>query len=308
MFVTRRGGGIGANEKFYPLKNLQSDSPKEDFFPIQFPNTSQPNLAMINFLRELTDRTTGATNAMMGAPDSFAKTRATASGTMFLAQQGSKLFDAISENVEEAYAEIGMFIMFQLIHHKDEVDLSLIDEEKRPLLKEVLNMSLEDVHLNFNFQITSTELDKTEEAKRQSILTLSQLYNMYGQQTLQLIQSQIGMVAQINPQGVQQLIQKYQLFSEQFLVGSAKLMEKILAFFDTDKEGYIPYTKDISMMLEMINGMKDQQLGGMNAGQNQGIRPGAGSAFMGGSGFGGPQGGAGGMEGPQGPIGPETGE
>jgi hypothetical protein len=208
---------------------------------------------------------------------------------MFLAQQSSRLFNAVVENLEEAYGEIGMYIVFLLIKHKDEIDYNLISKEKEPYLKEIFdNLTMEDVHLKFNFNIASTEVEQTEEAKRQRLLTLSQLYSMYGQQTLQLLQSMLSMAQQLGPQATMPLMQKYQEFGSQFLVGSSKLMKEILGFFDVSYNGLLPYTKDIEMMLEMMKSLKDyniqMKLGGMLNGNNgeMGANP-AGAQVPGGS-------------------------
>jgi len=271
MFTSKRGSPIGEKEEFYPFKKITVDDPMTDFNPIGFPNTSGPNMQMLQYISSVLDRRTGANNPMMGQPDAYAKSRATASGTMFLAQQGNKLFDAAASNLEEDYGQIGLLILFQLIRHKDELDdeLAKFDPETQALLREVFNMNVEDIHLNFNFTIMSSDAEQTEEAKRQRILTLSQLYNMYGQQVLGLLKGDIMMFMQINPEMAQGLIQRYLEFDNQFLVGTTKLMGEVLDFMSIDHDGYLPYTKDIEKMIEMMNAMKDAQLGGMIGQQNQ---------------------------------------
>ena len=267
MFVTREGSNIGPNEKFHPFKQINSEDPRNDFLPVTFQNTAQPNLMMISVIREWSDRLTGASNAMMGMPDTYAKTRATASGTMFLAQQGSRLFNAISENVNDAYDEIGLMLVLQMIHNKELVDLDLLTEEEKPFMEDILDMDIQDIHLKFNFKVATTEIDQTEEARRQQILTLSQLYSMYGKQTLELIMSQIQLLMQINPQALQPLIEKYVNFSNQFLVGSQHLMEDFFKEFHVERKGLLPYIRDIEVMNELMAAMKDMQIERMFNGQ-----------------------------------------
>lgn len=279
MFATKRGSGIGAKERFRPFKNIPCDDPKNDFVPVVFPNTAQPNMAMLGLVREFADRAVGMTNALTGMPDTYAKSRTTASGTMFLAQQGNRLFEAVQENVEEAYSEMIMYVVFQMAKHKDELDLSLCGPEDEILLQEIFDMPIEDIHLHFNFRISTTEIDKTEEAKRQSILTLAQLYSMYGEKVLQLIGGNIQLMLQLNPQGAQAFVQQYQQFSQQFLVGSTHLMDEMLEFFNADKQGLLPYVRDIEMMLEMMKSMKEVSL----YGYGQAGGGGSGGGYPGGS-------------------------
>lgn len=270
MFISQRSSGIGANEKFYPLKNIVVDGdPREAVFPISFPNTAGPNMQMVNMATMYLDQTVGSNTAMQGNPDPYAKTRATASGTMFLAQQSSRIFNSVVENVEAGFAQIGALIVFQLVRNIDRADLKLLGDENEQLLREAFSVPVENLHLNFEFSISSTQVEQTEEARRQGILTLSQLYQMYGQNTLQLLTNAMAVARQVSPQAAVPYTQKYMEFTNQFLVGSQKLMEYILEFFRVDKKGYLPWLKDIEMMLEMMAVMKEQQIGGVLNGQRQ---------------------------------------
>lgn len=265
MFATPLDSGIGPREEFYPFKQLKISNPR-DFVPITFPNTALPNLQMINAIQQWADRFTGATNAMSGFPDTFAKTRATSSGTMFLAQQGSRMFNAIIEGIEETYAQVGSFILFQLALNKNRIDTTLLPEEKMNQVKAILNINPEELPTRFTFRISTTEVDQTDEAKRQKLLTKSQLYQVYGQSTLGLLQNMLQTLMGIDPQNqmIPTIIQKIGEYTLNFIVGSQKMMEDILKEFDTDSKGYLPNVMDIQMMVEMINIQREQQFGQRN--------------------------------------------
>jgi hypothetical protein len=272
MFLTRRGSGLGPKIIFRPLAQLECDSPSEDMKVIEFPNTAGSNMNLYSVLREQGDKASMTPNAFMGFPDNFARTRSTASGQMFQAQQAARTFSSIVNNMKNALSEIGMLIVFQLIRNKDLADLNMLSDEKKTLIQQVLNMKVEDIHLNFSFTVTSTDVEQTEEAQRQQILTLTQLYTQYGTQILGLVRSDIQTIApfvQMDKSG--QLAQKMMTYlgkylevSDQVMVGGTQLMEKVLKFFNTDRRGYLPYIKDIQAMQEMMNQQKDNQLGGSN--------------------------------------------
>lgn len=276
MFMSRNGCGISDNEEFFPLKNIVVDDPTSDVVQFKFPDIGPTSIQAEMIARQYADQATGATNALMGQPDEYAKSRATASGTMFLAQQSSRLFNAISENLEAGIGEICLFVILQAIAHRDQVDLDMLSEEKKKYVREVLDMKLEDIHLKFNFNVSATDIDQTDEAKKQKLLTLVQMYNMYGQQMLGLSGNSIQLLMGINPEAAMPAIQQFQAFTNQFIIGATKLMSKILDSFDTEHDGYLPYVKDIQMMVEIMNSMKDQQiqqtLGGMNGLQQGGGR------------------------------------
>lgn len=262
MFATPMDSGIGPREEFYPFKQIKLSNPR-DFVPINFPNTALPNLQMINAIQQWADRFTGATNAMSGFPDTYAKTRATSSGTMFLAQQGSRMFNAIIEGIEETYAQVGSFILFQLALNKDRLDMTLLPEKKMERVKAILNVRPEELPTRFTFRISTTEVDQTDEAKRQKILTKSQLYQVYGQSTLGLLQNMLQTLMGIDPQNqmIPTVVQKIGEYTLNFIVGSQKMMEDILKEFDTDAKGYLPNVMDIQMMVEMINMQREQMYG-----------------------------------------------
>jgi hypothetical protein len=262
MFKSREGSGIGVDEPFYPFKKINCEDPR-DFEPIAFPNTLPANLNMMGMVQQFADRFTGATNSMSGFPDTYAKTRATASGTMFLAQQGSRMFNAVTEGIEETYTEVGSFILFQLALHKDRVaKYELFPEDKMMRIMKILEMDPGTLPTKFIFQVRTTEVDTTEEAKRQKLLTKSQLYQLYGQNTFQMLQNTMMVAMQMQqPQIAQQMLQKIHEYTLSFIAGSQKLMEDIFKEFDTDADGYLPNVSDIRMMVELINIMREKQFG-----------------------------------------------
>ena len=251
MYVTRRGCGIAPNEKFRPLKNLIVDDPTSDFIPIKFPEVGTGNLQVQMMIKEFADRAVGTPDAMMGFESRATSARTTATGTMFLAQQGGKVFAAIREGIEEGESEMAKIAVFQLIRNRERAKglYYLIPEEHHPALDAILATNVEEIPSTFNFKVQTTEIEKSEEARKQSILTLTQLYTLYGKQVFELIPTIYN--PQV-PKPVQELGQK-------FFVGATNLMEQVFKFFGEDKtQDYLPYIKDIEMMLTAMDNQKDQ--------------------------------------------------
>ena len=222
MAVAKKGTNFGMNENIYPGKIVEADNPKEDVVFTKFPGIGQDALQREYLVREYIDRVTGATAALSGQGDPYAKTRATAAGTMFLAQQGNRLFDAITENVEDSYGEIGLLIFLQIIHAEDkESILRLVHPQKQQYLREIFEMNEEDFHLRFNFRVTVTEIDQTEEAEKQKLLTQMQLYTMYGENMFKLISTAIQM-------GIQPAVEWAQRYLTTLIEGQTKVAQKIM--------------------------------------------------------------------------------
>lgn len=253
MYVSRRGSGVAPGEQFRPLKNIIVDNPKEDFIPIKFPDLGYGTLQAQMFLKELGDRATGAADAMMGFENRATSARTTASGTMFLAQQGGKLFNAIREGIDQAYSDIGRIAVFQMIRNRNRMEplLKLLPEDQRTAMEQVLEMNVEDIPTSFRFKVHTTEIEKSEEARKQARLTLVQLYTMYGQQVFQLLPV---IYNNQTPPPIKEAGTK-------FFIGATKMMENMLKDFGEDEtRDFLPYIKDIEMMVQAIEAQKDLQL------------------------------------------------
>jgi hypothetical protein len=282
-FITRTGSTSLDNFEFEPLFNLKTEVPKEDVQLIKFPDVSANTFQAEYMVTEYADRLTGAGNAMMGQSDNQAKTRATASGTMFLAQQGYKLYESISKNIEEGYGEIGLMIVYQLVSNAERAIQSILPLaplEDQELLREVLQMNVEDIPSRFNFTIQVTEVDKTEEAKLQKAMTMQQLYGAYTETVMNLAE-RIQMIKQMAPEMLEPAMKLY--------VGQTKIMEEIIDLLsDKNPEEFTVYVKDIDLLLRKDEMAKDQQVqqmkGALNASQQGQVptqMPGGGAGAVG---------------------------
>jgi len=262
LWAARKGSGIGPNEELRPLKLFQLDDPESDLKVFKFPDISPATLNAELVAKEYAGRATGMSDYMMGFESQGIRSRNTLGGTMFLAQQGSKLQSSIMASVEDAYGQIGQIVVFQLVKNRDRVRellYPLLNKDDQLALDNVLDMNVEDIPVKFNFKIRTLELEKSEEAQRQGILTLTQLYTMYGKQVFQLLPTVYN--EQVPPQ-VKEVAAK-------FFIGATKMMDKVLKFFgEENTRDLLPYIKDIQMMVEALDNMKDERLGGMNVRRN----------------------------------------
>jgi hypothetical protein len=260
MYVTRRGGPVAPNEEFRPLKNIQVDNPREDFLPVKFPDIGYGTIQAEMMAKEYADRVTGAADAMMGYESRATSARTTAAGTMFLAQQGSKMFAAIKEVTEEAYSEIGQLVTYQLVRNKERTKglLGLLPLDKQAVVQQVLAMNVEDIPSRFRFRVQTADVEQSEEAKRQSKLTLVQLYTMYGREIFQIVPM---IYNEQVPPPIKEVATK-------FFIGATKLMEDIFQSFGTrETDDYLPYIRDIEMMVQAIEAQKDLKLQGGSSGR-----------------------------------------
>ena len=269
MLIARKGSGVGPEEEVYPLKMFQPDDVK-DVNVLKFPDLGPTTVAAESIIMRYAQEYVGTPPASQGQPDPYAKTRATASGTMFLAEQGDRVGASVRDNVSDGLSEIFQMIFFQLVQNRENVNVDMMSVQDQGLIREVLEMNVEDIPHTFNFRVQTTAVEETEQAKKQGMLMLANLYGTYAQQVFQLVP--ILFNPQV-PAPVQELGRK-------FFTGATEIMDKILKGFGEEDTGkYLPYTEDLKLMHRMIEGMKDQQIGRML----QNVRQGTGMGFRGGA-------------------------
>lgn len=278
MLGVARTADFGPNESVKPGKIIRVDEPGKDIYPITFPDVSAAAMNGEHLAKQELMEGTGANQAMMGQPDQVAKSGTSTSLQTFLASQGGTVAGAIQESVEDGYGSIGLFVLMQLVNNTErskEQVLPLLPQEDQQKATEILNMGVEDIAKTFKFSIETTDVEKTDEAKRQQILMIHELYNRYTQEMFQL--QQILISPQVPPQMKQ--------FANKVYVGKTKLLERALELFgEKETEDYLPYYKDVELMNDMIRSMKqvqtemmEEQYGG-NSGAGIGIQGGGSGA------------------------------
>jgi hypothetical protein len=278
MLAVRRDSGIGPNETVEAGKIVYLDDPTRDIAPIRFPDVAQSLLYLQKLIADNADRVSGASDYILGYENRNVGTAATASGTMFLAQQNQSVLSAIMEQIETGFREVGRIVMYQLMANKDNVDYSLIDPKDVPLLKKLLAMNPLDVTKKISLSIEMTEVDRTEEAERQLLMTKFQLYAMLHDKMMQDAQ------VMSNPQ-VQQVAPKMVELAQQFYAGWATLGTELMETLgDKDPEKMIPFVQDILLQIQLTDAQKEMALQGVkNAIQQRGGIAGLQSAGGGGA-------------------------
>ena len=267
MFKQRRGQKPIQIE-LRPLGTLWCDDTSQDYIPVIFPDVTQSTTVAESIAQQYNELAVGAGNALRGMANNITKSRTTASGEYLQVQQSTSIHDAITENLEKGYGQIALLILFQLIAHpeRSEYFLPLLEDTEQQLVREILNTELTDIPSAFTFTIKTTDIDQTEEAKRQKILTMMQLYQMYTDRI-------IGYSMQVyNPQA--QLPPELMATLGKFIVGQTKLMEEALTVFgETKPEDFVIFTKDIEMALSQQETEKNAQLGSQPMAQLNGGPP-----------------------------------
>lgn len=284
MYIRRKGsGGLSTNaENFEPLHVIDVDD-TSDFQPIKFPGPGYESIQAEMLAKEYNDRANQIPDAQMGFENKAIGTRATAKGTMFLAGQSDRVSSALIENIEEAEAEIGQLLAFQLVRNAEKTRASvlpMLSEGDQEVLNEVLELDVEDIPTVFSFRVQTTDASDAAEAQIEQKMTLFNLYTMYGERMFQTVQ--IMESPQATP--------KMKELAAEFFVGGTKFMEEIFRHFkEKSADSYLPFYKDIELMMKQMDMMKEKQLGEVKRQTRQPIegRSGSGEGYVGQPGMGG---------------------
>lgn len=275
--LAARRGTIKENESFFPGKIFLTDNPKDDIVPVQlgevYPSSLQAENMTMNYAREAS----GMSSIMSGFADQRLGTRDTAKGQSMRLSRGQGLFSAIADGLNQCWAEVGMMIFFQLVKNKERVlvnerEARRLSEDDLVVLEETLNMRLQEIPLKLAFSIRTSDIDQTFEAKRQNLLSLTQLFSQYAMQTTPLAMQIFGpegqQMQQVAPEAYQHMLSVY--------TGSTKLMSDVFKFFgEEDPEAYVPDVQKHELMIEMMRRMSGDMMAQMKGqGMIGGLPPG----------------------------------
>jgi hypothetical protein len=249
MFRAKRGQNL-SSYTLQPMLVMEMDVPNEDLMPIEFPDNSANLLASEQVAQQYADKVSGVNDPEAGFSDPILKSGGGVQANMFAAQQTATDRSAISENIERAYGEVGMLVMMQLIANSDRLGemMSVMDPKDAQNISQILQTPIENMPLLVQFAVQTTDIFRSEEAKRNNMMVFSQLYTVYGQQAIGFLQAISS--GQVGPD-VQAMLGR-------LLFGSTKIMEKMIDSFDIGKvEDFLP---DFSAL-------GGQLKGGLGAGQ-----------------------------------------
>lgn len=248
LWFARRGAGID-DQEFAPWKVFELDDPRADLYPVDFPDVAPSCLQGEMVAREYADKVTGASDYMAGFNDNVVKSGASVGGTMFLAQQSNSILNGILQNAEQAISEIYQIAFYQCIAHKDQLDLSFLSAEDQANIADVFTMAVEDIPTKFKFIVKATDISKTDEAKKQNYMAMTQLYAVYGEKALQMSQ----ILGQVQDPLQKELVMK-------LLIGSREFMAKMIDFMEIgNPDDFLPYVEHIKVQMQAMDQVREQQ-------------------------------------------------
>ena len=169
------GSGIKPPVKMYPGKAIKVTA-HGDIQPFQLGDIYPSSNMIINFLRDVCERETGISDYSLGKESSVVKSGATATSTLALIQEGSRLFDFLLKNLRQDFSDVA-YMTYSLYSQFKPSGLvfSLLDKDGS-LVEETWNaVSDEDVRRCLLFELTASSVYTNQMLERESWI---QLLNM----------------------------------------------------------------------------------------------------------------------------------
>ncbi len=194
MFIARKDAGIEDSPKLFGGRTFFVDDPTKDFKPFRAGDTYNSTLAERQNLFGLAEKRTGVSDYLTGRESPVVGSRATATSTLALIQEGTRRVEEVLENIRSGWAEIvemWFYIWFQ--YGLDGLDdMVFKDSETGQLIKDFFeNVKVDQVHGAFAIDLTATDASNNRSVQQQVMLSIIQVMMNYLEKLLQAGQSAI---------------------------------------------------------------------------------------------------------------------
>jgi hypothetical protein len=273
MLAMRRSVLRENKNTIYQGKVWITDNPREDMQAIALGEVPQSSLESENMIWTLAAQATGISTVDRGFSDPTLGTRDTFKGQSLRLQQSESISSTIIESTSESWSRVGMLVFFQLVRNAKRViwnerKLMRLTEDEINNLERILSMNMSDVPRRLKFEIYTTDIEHSYEARRETIMQLMTMTMQAQPQLVQLAMSVFG------PQGMQLKAQMPDAWAQllEIYVGSVNLLAESYKFADfTDTENYLQNVDKWEKLIEIMRAANAQQIAGLNGmQQNQG--------------------------------------
>jgi hypothetical protein len=272
MFIAKRDSGIEDVPRLYAGRVFFVDDPRSDFIPFAAGDIYPSTLSERQNIFGLVEKRTGVSDYLTGRESPIIGTRATATSTLALIQEGTKRVEEVLENIRCGFSEIiqRCFEIWIQYGTEDLTQLVFGSDEIAQIVEEFFqNATQENVNGAMAIDLSATDASGNRQVMQQMQLQIIQIMMQYLEKLLQA--GQMGIQAQ------KQMPQLAEMISD-VMNAARNMFKELLQKYDIrNPEDYLP---DLSRYLNVGPG-------GVPAPGGQGIAtsgqgPASGSAGLGG--------------------------
>lgn len=182
VFVARKESGLSGDIKLYTGKVIYVDNPQTDFVPIRIGDIYNSTIQERQNLMGIAEKRSGISDYLTGRESPIVGSRATATSTVALIQEGTRRVEAVMENLRNGLAEvIENCIYIWLQYGLDGLDEIVFgDEMIRDDLRDFFNtIDADDLAGALAISLTASDAATNRSVQQQLKLAIIQVWMQY---------------------------------------------------------------------------------------------------------------------------------
>jgi len=260
FFVGKRGQ-VRPGTKVYPGRFLTVGDPERDIKVLQLGDIYSSMRALEVSILAFAERRSGVTDYQLGRESNVLGSRATATGTLAIIQEGNRRFDLNVRDMRDTLSDLGKMLLQLNQQFRPKGLAYFVQGEDGLLTEQTLDLPIEYIEHKMGVELTASTATINRDVERQGLMALVQMLT----QNMQLGQ-QAAMVVN-NPQ-VPGAVREY---TAQSFEGLTTLMRRVCETFNQkDVDALVP------ILMEEADGVDPGIAQGGGAGPAPAFPPGGG--------------------------------
>lgn len=240
FFVGRRGV-VRPNTKVWPGRFLTVPDPEKDIKAVQLGDIYNSMQRLSTEILAFSERASGVSDPFLGRESSVVGTRATATGTLAILQEGNRRFDLNVRDIRDALSSVGRLVLELNQQYRPKGMAYFVQGQDGLLTEAMLDMPNDYLVSRVAVELTASTATINRAVEQQGLISLLGLLSPYYQQTLQL--ASLMMQEKLPPQ--------MREYAGSMMEGAKFVMQRLVRTFDVKNiDAVLP-----TFMLEAQNGM-----------------------------------------------------
>ena len=235
MFIAKKDSGIEQTPRLYAGRVFFVDDPAKDFIPFSAGEIYPSTLAERQNLMGLAEKRTGVSDYLTGRESPIVGSRATATSTLALIQEGTRRVEQVLENFRQGFADIiyrciQIWIQYGLGKYDDIV---FGDDEINTNIKLFFDqLTEENVRGAIAIDLTATDASANRQVMQQMQLQIIQIMMQYLEKLLEA--GQMALQAQ-------QMMPQFSEMVKEVMTAARKMFRDLLQKYDIrNPDDYLP--------------------------------------------------------------------
>jgi hypothetical protein len=235
MFIGKKGSGLEEIPRLFTGKVFFVDDPTKDFIPFAGGDIYPSTLTERSNLFGMVEKATGLSDYLVGRESPIIGTRATATSTLALIQEGARRVEEVLENIRNGFSEIIEFCLSIWVQYGTDgiEDRFFGNDAIAQDVKAFFAMaSQQNVNALIGVELTATDASTTRVAQQQMQLGIIQIMMMYLEKVLAAGQAAL--------QAQQTMPQLTEMIKEVMRAARAMFTDLVKKYDIRNPEDYLP--------------------------------------------------------------------